>query len=212
MNNWDFYRSCGPHSSILQLSKRVCLLRQENHQRPPAEEMLFMISIIEEYNISPSTLALLPARKIDYDTIVMKEDKITLHVRQTAFNLIKSAIPTFDWTTYEGRRDGVIQHTGFKHKTPIPVSISKSLYFFPTHSPSKADNIWIAFHHISRIGKVPQQQATKQAQSIVYFKNGQELILNVSFHTLKVQYNRTLQCMLGIEGGGIEALKKIYPW
>src|SRR5699024_11986129 len=68
---------------------------------------------------------------------------------------------------------------------------SKGIYFFPTHSPSNMDNIWIAFHHILSIGKIPAHERTKDAQSIVYFKNRQALKLSISFHTLKEQYNRT---------------------
>jgi|SRR5690625_347245 len=78
---------------------------------------------------------------------------------------------------------------------PIPIDIHKGIYFFPTHSPGNMDNIWIAFQHILSIGKIPSRERTKEAQSIVYFKNRHALKLNISFHTLKEQYNRTLQCM-----------------
>lgn len=166
-----------------------------------------MNSIIEAYQITTSTLALLPARAIDYDTIVMKENE-TKHVRQTSMNLIESACFDYDWTTYDGRRKSVIRHTGYKNRTPIPISIHKSIYFFPTHSPKHTDNIWIAFQHILMIGKVPKQKASKQTQSIVYFKSGQELILNISFHTLEKQYERTLEIVSKI--AGLEGLNKIY--
>jgi len=160
-----------------------------------------MNRIISSYDISLKTMALLPARDIDYDTIVIKENE-TKYVRQTSFNIINEACLKRDWTTYEGRRDGVIQHTNFKQKTPIPIDIQNGIYFFPTHSPSNMDNIWIAFHHILSIGKIPAQARTKDAQSIVYFKNRQALKLGISFHTLKEQYNRTLQCVMLIDRVG----------
>ena len=150
------------------------------------------------YDISLKTMALLPARDIDYDTIVIKENE-TKYIRQTSFNLIKEACLKRDWTTYEGRRYGVIQQTNFKQKTPIPIDIDKGIYFFPTHSPSNMDNIWIALHHILSIGKILAYGKTKDAQSIVYFKNRHALKLSISFHTLKEQYNRTLQCVMMID-------------
>jgi len=79
---------------------------------------------------------------------------------------------------------------------PIPIDIDKGIYFFSTHLPSNMDNIWIAFHHILSIGKIPAHERTKGAQSIVYFKNRHTLKLSISFHTLKEQYNRTLECVM----------------
>ena len=154
-----------------------------------------MSPVITSYDISLKTMALLPARDIDYDTIIIEENK-TENVRQTSFNIIEDACLKRNWTTYEGRRDGVIQQTNFKQKTPIPIDIQKGIYFFPTHSPNNMDNIWIAFHHILSIGKIPARERTKDAQSIVHFKNRHALKLNISFHTLKEQYNRTLQCVM----------------
>src|SRR5690625_26621 len=157
-----------------------------------------MNKVISSYDISLKTIALLPARDIDYDTIVIEKNE-TKYVRQPSLNLIKETCLMRDWTTYEGRRIGVIKHTNFKQKTPIPIDIHKGIYFFPTHSPNNMDNIWIAFQHILSIDNIPAQERTKDAQSIVYFKNKQALKLSISFHTLKEQYNRTLQCVMLID-------------
>lgn len=167
-----------------------------------------MNTVIISYDISSKTLALLPARKIDYDTIVIKENE-TKYVQQPSFDLIKEACFRGDWTTYEGRRDAVIKHTNFIQKTPIPIDIRKGVYFFPTHSPKNINNIWIAFHQIKLIGKVPSQERTKQAQSIVFFKNGQSLVLDITYHALNKQYERTLECVYRIEGS--EGVNRIYP-
>lgn len=153
-----------------------------------------MNKVISTYKISHRTLALIPGRSIDYEAIVITVDE-TKYVRQTPFDLIKKVCSENDWTTYEGRRQSVIQHTNFIQKTPIPVDICKGIYFLPTHSPSHIDNVWIAFHQILSIKKVPQRERTKHAQSIVYFKNGLALELSVSYHTLEEQYNRTLHCI-----------------
>src|SRR5699024_6069121 len=124
-----------------------------------------MKAVIPNDLICTKTVALIPAREIGYDTIIMKENE-TKYVRETALNLIKLACYYYDFTTYEVRRDGVIFYTNFVKKTPMPISIHRGIYLFPTHSPHHIDNCWIAFHHVLSIKKVPKHQATQKAQSI----------------------------------------------
>lgn len=71
--------------------------------------------------INEQTVALLPAKQIEYDTIVLEHEK-KYHVRQTPFHIIKAACCN-NWCTYEGRRKAVIYHTNFKQKTPIPINL-----------------------------------------------------------------------------------------
>ena len=151
-----------------------------------------MKTVLSTYTIGPQTLALLPAKQIDYDTILINESDIK-YVCQTPLTLIKSAC-FHNWTTYEGRRQAVIHHTNFKQKTPIPISIDSGMYFFPTHSPSSIHNNWIAYKQIASIHKAPQHQ------SMIHFKNGQTLTLDISMHILKTQIERTFECMYRIEG------------
>lgn len=72
------------------------------------------------------------------------------------------------------------------------------------------DNHWIASQHILKVKKAPQQQSTKQAQSIIEFKGGQTLTLDVSLHTLETQMQRTFECMYLIEG--INGLERQYEF
>lgn len=167
-----------------------------------------MKTVIPTYNISLNTLALLSGKNIDYDTIAIDLTG-KKYVKETAFNLIKLACYN-DWSSYDGRRQAVIHHTNFAQKVPIPINIREGIYFFPTHSPYNIDNSWIAYHHILKIDKVPKHLATTHNQSIIYFKNGETLILNISFHILKTQFERTLQCLFHIEGVG--GLKRLFPW
>src|SRR5690625_3513994 len=91
-----------------------------------------MNTVISSYDINLKTIALLPGRNIDYDTVVIEENK-TKYIRQTSLNLIKDACLKCDWTTYEGRRGGVIKHTNFKQKTPIPIDMRKAIFFQHIH-------------------------------------------------------------------------------
>lgn len=156
--------------------------------------------ILSTYLINQLTLAILPAKQMNYDAIIIKQNK-ALHVRQTPLQLIKTACYN-DWTTYEGRREAVIRYTNFKQRVPIPISIKKRIYLFPTHSPGNNNNNWIAYQHIARIIKVPQSKQTEQAKSTIHFKNGQTLTLSISMHTLRKQMERTFECMYRIEHMG----------
>lgn len=155
-----------------------------------------MIPIQSSYLINEHTLALIPAQAIDYDTIILEQEK-RLHIQQTPMQIIETSCLQ-DWTTYEGRRKSVIYHTNFYQKVPIPININKQIYFFPTHSPKHIDNCWLAYQHILSINQTPQQNdhhqnAYSSVNTIVHFKNGHTLPVHASYHTLQTQMNRTLQ-------------------
>lgn len=145
--------------------------------------------IVDTYRISEYTMALKPAKMIEYDTIVIETEHI-YNVRQTPDLLIKKACID-NWSTYEGRRDAVIYKTNFKRKVPIPINRNKQIYAFPTHATKDLDCHWIFCGHILHI--IEDQ---KTNSSIIHFKNGSVLPINVSTHTLRKQYQRTLNCML----------------
>src|SRR5690625_883559 len=162
-----------------------------------------MKTVSPTYKINTHTQALLPAKEINYQTIVIEENKI-LYVRQTPLEIIRQGCVDA-WSDYDSRRNAVMHHTNFIQRLPIPVHIRKAFYFFPTHSPKHSDNCWIAYQHILMVDKASKYQAGKQAQSVIYFKNNEKLFLDVSLHTLEKQMQRTFECKYLIEGP--EALK-----
>jgi len=141
------------------------------------------------YTITEKTLALIPAFQIEYDTIVFEMDQI-LHIKKSPLELIKTACLDH-WCNYEGRRQAVIHHTGFKQKTPIPINIYKEICFFPTHSPKNINNKWISFKHIIKY-IIVSHNPTKTK---VIFSNGMQLELNISKHIIKNQIQRAFECM-----------------
>lgn len=145
------------------------------------------------YHINKRTLAILPAKQIEYDTIVIEQQQ-TLHVRQTSLKIIKNSCKKY-WATYEGRREAVIHHMNFQQKVPIPISIMNQLYFFPTHSPNHLDNSWIAAQQITQITRHPH---SRNRQSIIQFACGQTLTIDVSTYILRQQAERTFACMYEI--------------
>lgn len=146
--------------------------------------------LLETHVLTENTYALIPAKEIDASTIVM-EDKQETRVRTTPLEIIKQSC-IHHWSTYEGRRTAVIDHLQFKQKTPIPISIAQKICFFPTHSPTHADNHWINFAQIAKWGEVTHQ-GRKRTQ--ILWINGDHLTLDISRHTLQTQIERAFQVM-----------------
>src|SRR5690625_6073800 len=96
------------------------------------------VIIKTRYTIIEETNALLPAKQIDYNAIVIERSRI-LYIKQTPLQIIQTSCQKY-WSTYEGRRDAVVNQMNFKQKVPIPISIHKAIYLFPTHSPNHLDN------------------------------------------------------------------------
>ncbi|WP_227937161.1 competence protein ComK [Alkalihalobacillus deserti] len=146
--------------------------------------------ILEHYEINPDTFALLPAYHTDYDTIVWERDQL-LYVRKTPLQLLKEACLE-GGAEYDGRRIAVTHKTGIQSKIPIPVNPLEHIYAFPTHSPKQSECSWIFYHHIKSIKRHPKNST----QSIITFKNIKEYSLNVSYHALDKQVQRTSYCIV----------------
>lgn len=159
------------------------------------------------YVIDEHTYALIPAKSIDYETII-KDGNGIKYVKDTPFNLVRKSCRDY-WGSYEGNREAVIHHLNFIQKVPIPICIRKGIYLFPTHSPSHLDNHWIAFKHVASIHKGPQQSSKSPASSIITFTNGRTITLHVSLYSLNIQMQRTFKCMYKIEG--MTGIDHIYP-
>lgn len=135
-------------------------------------------------------MALLPAAHTDYNTMVIERNQ-QLCVRKTPIQLIQTSCLA-NCSTYEGRRAAVMHHFGIKRKVPILINPSKNLFTFPTHSPTDFACSWIFYSHVSDIKPFLKKPNVK---SIVIFKNGQELPMDVSHYILEKQYQRTRMCL-----------------
>ncbi len=136
-------------------------------------------------------MALLPVAHTDYNTIVFEFNQ-QLFVKETPWQLIQSSCLE-NCSTYEGRRAAVMYHMGIKRKVPIPINPSKNLFTFPTHSPTEFECSWIFFNHILEIIQHPSIEKNS-LQSIITFKNNQQLPVNVSHYILEKQFQRTGVC------------------
>jgi len=85
------------------------------------------------------------------------------------------------------RHDGAKILCGFSNKSPIAISVTKNLYYFPTHSPSNPQCSWLSHTHVRDI------KAAKYGGSTVIFRDGQTIDLQVSKSTMLKQLYRTAQ-------------------
>lgn len=137
-------------------------------------------------------MALLSATHIDYGTIVL-ETNGRLYVKQTPTQIVKASCLE-GHSTYEGRRKAITYHTGAKQKVPIPINPHHNIFAFPTNSPENFNCNWIFYNHVKYI-KTAHSPYEPQ-QSIIVFKNGQELPLPESQYILTKQMQRTAMCIL----------------
>lgn len=147
-----------------------------------------MTQVINDYEVNPRTMALIPARNIDYQTIVLESGR-KIHVTKSPLQLIKEACRD-GGATYEGRYKAVTHKTGIHKKVPIPISQLDQIYAFPTHSAKQFNCHWIFYHHLKAINLAPHKK------SIITFCDHQELEIEVSAYVLKQQMLRTAHCFL----------------
>ena len=148
------------------------------------------------YTITNQTLAIIPVNKRDYHSIVFEQERV-IHTKEKPFQLIQAACLEH-WSTYEGRRRAVVHQTGFQQKVPIPISINKKIFAFPTYSPHDHACCWIFSSHVRDIAAISIEN---RMLSEITFHTGKRLSIDVSPYILKKQFQRTLQCMYMISGG-----------
>ena len=139
------------------------------------------------YEVSPLTMAIVAIETAEgaIETQVYETDATYL-VRQTPLKLIDYACRFFG-SSLRGRLDGTRDVCGVTHKAPISVNPTNGMYFFPTTSPQNKNCSWIAHSHIDFIKEAEFQQ-TK-----IFFKNGESIIVDVSYGSMMNQIQRTAQ-------------------
>lgn len=143
--------------------------------------------IKNSYITNKSTVAIIPAKQIDFDSIVIEKSR-KFYVRQTPLEIIKASCLEY-WSNYEGRRNAVIHHTGFKEKVPIPINLREEMVAFPTHAIKHFDCSWLLYNHILQLERV-KDDSTK---TLITFTNGKTLLLNVSEKSIETQLLRSLE-------------------
>ncbi|MFD2046606.1 competence protein ComK [Ornithinibacillus salinisoli] len=139
--------------------------------------------VMSHYEINEQTMALIPANYTDYQTIAMETDK-KLYIKKTPFQIIERGCLN-NFSSFEGRRNSVNYLTGFKRKAPIPISVYRNIYAFPTHALKDWDCCWIFYHHVESVVKV------KSNHSVILLKNGTQVSIDIPRLELLKQMERT---------------------
>lgn len=173
------------------------------------------VIVQEQYFLNPNTLALKSAQATDYYSIVYESDHI-FKIRQTPLQIIQQSFLR-NWSTYEAVCSAIKRKTNYHQKIPILLFHIQSLKqqhfynfpeipfisslpfinilcYFPTKSPHRFDNIWIAYHRLCK-NNMPFQHPKKNHLSIVTFDCGIQLKVDVSPYVLHQQISRSIHIM-----------------
>ncbi|GIN37953.1 competence protein ComK [Heyndrickxia oleronia] len=142
--------------------------------------------IIEEYEISPYTMAIFPmlyGSKV-YSEILEVENQFISPFKP--LDIVKKSCQYFG-ASYEGRKRGTQYLIGVTHKSPIIVDPFTSIFLLPTTSPINPDCIWISHDHVSQHDKSPS------GNTLVTFRNKQTIEIPISRSSFVNQLQRTAQ-------------------
>lgn len=152
------------------------------------------MNIEENYIVNKTTIAIVPAKEIDYDSIVVESESLR-YIKQTPEEIIKESCLEY-WSDYEGRRKAVIHKTGFKEKVPIPVNPKQGIIAIPTHAIKHINCCWLMPEYILRFEAIKDDPNFK---TVVTFMNGRTLKLDVSIRSFKSQMNRAFEIIYRIQ-------------
>ena len=133
------------------------------------------------YEITYDTQAIVP---INENTSKAIEEDNEYIVEGNILSVLEHSCEYFG-SSYEGRKEGTKKLLGITHKSPIIVEESRKIIFFPTSSPEKLDCIWINLEKIDKYYKLDKKK------SVIKFKNGDIIELNISYGSLQNQILRS---------------------
>jgi len=135
--------------------------------------------MIDSYEINSSTLAIIP---ITEQLSKIMEDESVITVCKSPTEIIDDSCKFFG-SSYQGRFEGTKKLTGINYKAPIIIEETRNIIFFPTSSPRFHNCTWVSLSQIKTFEKMKNQ-------SVITFKNGQLLKLDLSYGSLENQILR----------------------
>ncbi|KKB44086.1 competence protein ComK [Bacillus thermotolerans] len=144
------------------------------------------MEIVENYQISTTTMAIVEEFNEDYNSIIYDRNGV-YGSKQTIRKLLNDACIQ-RISTYDGRIQAIRKLFPYRKKTPIVICLHDRICAFPTTSPDTYGCSWIFPHHI-------QTGTVKDGQLFAVFKNGMQLPLSCSLHIFNRQRERTANCL-----------------
>ncbi len=133
---------------------------------------------MENYEINTDTLALIALK----DKTEVFEENNHFFVDKSANEIMEDSCAYFG-SSLSGRQKGTENLIGISYKAPVIVEESKEMIFFPTISPRKESCSWISLQKINKYFRIGDKM-------IIEFKNGNQVVLNVSFGVIDNQVMR----------------------
>jgi competence protein ComK len=138
--------------------------------------------------ISENTMMIEPVKDLVYKSKIINIEGEKLS-EKSPMKLIREGCLE-GGSTYQGRKEAMKQLLNISQRVPIPIIPERGIYAFPTHSPDNWNNNWIFFFHIKKV--VPE--SINKAKII--FKNGEQITLDISYHSITKQRQRTSECVV----------------
>ena len=137
--------------------------------------------MLKEYEINEATQAIIP---IDDKKSMIYEEEAE-YVVDMPSNKIINFNCNYYGSSYDGRCKGTKSLTGIKTKYPIIIEESRQIIFFPTNSTRNQQSKWIALNNVKQLIKTSNK-------TIVEFKNGSKINMDISYYSLNNQFCRAM--------------------
>lgn len=131
------------------------------------------------YSVNDDTLAIIPNGKNKSN--ILESQKYFENNNPTK-KVIEDSCEYFG-VSYNSRVRGSMNIINSRYKTPIIIKDSSRMIFFPVSSPIRTNSLWVSFNNIKDY--YPKRNKKK---TIIIFKNGYKLEINVSFYSFNQQY------------------------
>ncbi len=134
---------------------------------------------MEKYELNIDTMAIIPLNS--KETKIIEKDGEYI-ISSSSMKIIDDGCRFFG-SSYVGRSEGTKSMIGVNYKAPIIIEETTPIIFFPTLSPRLEACSWISLNYVEKSLK-------KDNKTIVIFKNGQEIELDLSHKIFKNQILR----------------------
>lgn len=121
----------------------------------------------------------------DTNSIIVIEKNKKFNIKANCLKFLKKSCKYYGHS-YNLQRQLIIENFNFYIKTPIILSESNMIIFFPTASPTSSECIWISYNNIDRY--VKDNEYTK-----IYFNGGKVLKVSASYATIDSQITKCIK-------------------
>lgn len=140
-----------------------------------------------DYEINNDTLAILSVHE-NKSKIV--ENHQNYELDYDTYEVVEHSCEYFG-STLSGRQIGTKNLIGVTHKSPIIIEESNNMIFFPISSPFRDKCSWVSFNNIKTYYRGEDKNT-----SIIEFKNGEKIVLPISYGSLTNQILRASRLMV----------------